>query len=323
MRRMITNKQVVDVVNKAIEEGEIQAGGYPEIQEGDAGKVLTVNAGETGVEWAEVDALPEIQEGDAGKLLAVNSGETGAEWVEDNNLKLPESAPATQQLVGINTSGAQNALGVGDGLTVDNGVLKQNEIYDLTASFAYSGSGTISLTTDEANYLKTNHPIIRVTFSGGEKVLFTFSYAGTNHYFTGTFYPNQTSGLGFLYKSSGTIQAPVIYKMQFEISGNLATYSKTSCTLLSESNGMLCIWQSALALSNVNSGDTITASNYKTLLQAGCAMRINGYMAYPTFIDSANIQYMSVKLDSTGFIYTIYDINRSTWVITFNTKTLA
>lgn len=50
MRRMITNKQVVDVVNKAIEEGEIQAGGLPEIHEGDAGKVLTVNAGETAAE---------------------------------------------------------------------------------------------------------------------------------------------------------------------------------------------------------------------------------------------------------------------------------
>lgn len=49
MRRMITNKQVVDVVNKAIEDGEI-AQELPEIQSGDAGKVLQVNEQENGVE---------------------------------------------------------------------------------------------------------------------------------------------------------------------------------------------------------------------------------------------------------------------------------
>lgn len=48
---MITNKQVVDVVNKAIEDGEI-AQELPEIQSGDAGKVLQVNEQENGVEWA-------------------------------------------------------------------------------------------------------------------------------------------------------------------------------------------------------------------------------------------------------------------------------
>lgn len=46
----------------------------------------------------------------------------------DNSLQLPSSAPAAQQLVGINTSGEQNALGIGDGLVVDSNVLKNNTI---------------------------------------------------------------------------------------------------------------------------------------------------------------------------------------------------
>ena len=98
MRRMITNKQVVDVVNKAIDDGEIEVGGLPEIEAGDAGKVLKVNEQEDGVEW----------------------GEGGA----DNALVLPEEAPAAQQLVGINTSNEQNSLGIGDGLEVANDTLK-------------------------------------------------------------------------------------------------------------------------------------------------------------------------------------------------------
>ena len=120
---MLTNKNVVDVVNKAIDDGEIEVGGLPEIESGDAGKALVVNSGETGVEWAEVSGLPEIESGDAGKLLAVNSGETGTEWVEDNNLKLPDTAPASNELVIIDQDGEQNSLTVGDGLEIANGEL--------------------------------------------------------------------------------------------------------------------------------------------------------------------------------------------------------
>lgn len=166
MRRMLTNKNVVDVVNKAIDDGEIQAGGLPEIQEGDAGKVLTVNAGETGAEWAEAGSvLPEIQEGDAGKLLAVNSGETGAEWVEDNSLKLPGTAPVSQKLVGINTSNEQNSLGIGDGLEIasDNITLKRYALADAgTISFNSTTSCSANTTTRISGTFTgtTGHPII-------------------------------------------------------------------------------------------------------------------------------------------------------------------
>lgn len=85
--------------------------GTPAISSGDAGKVLTVNAGETAAEWSTpagglpastssdegkvltVDSqgdaawddvpkeLPAITSGDAGKVLAVNAGETGYELI--------------------------------------------------------------------------------------------------------------------------------------------------------------------------------------------------------------------------------------------------
>lgn len=114
MRRMITNKQVVNVVNEGIQDGEITIpSDLPSITAGDAGKMLVVNNGETGVEWAQVpeelpdiddnegkvltvgtdaetgdpkvewadvpEELPTIAAGDAGKVLKVNSGETGVE----------------------------------------------------------------------------------------------------------------------------------------------------------------------------------------------------------------------------------------------------
>lgn len=57
-----------------------------DVEAGDNGKVLTAIYGglegeETGsVEWSRVDRLPVIGSGDAGKVLTVNAGETGAEW---------------------------------------------------------------------------------------------------------------------------------------------------------------------------------------------------------------------------------------------------
>lgn len=61
---------------------ETPSGGLPAISAGDAGKVLTVNAGETAAEWSAVPAeLPAIGASDSGKLLAVNSGHTAAEWI--------------------------------------------------------------------------------------------------------------------------------------------------------------------------------------------------------------------------------------------------
>ena len=46
---------------------------------GNEGDVLKL--GETGPEWADAPAeLPAIASGDAGKVLSVNSGETGVEW---------------------------------------------------------------------------------------------------------------------------------------------------------------------------------------------------------------------------------------------------
>lgn len=57
------------------------ASGLPAIEAGDAGKVLTVNAGETAAEWASVPAeLPAIGDSDAGKVLTVNAAHTAAEW---------------------------------------------------------------------------------------------------------------------------------------------------------------------------------------------------------------------------------------------------
>lgn len=94
MKRMWSEKQIENIAKES-------AGGLPEIESGDAGKALVVNEAETGVEWAEVGA-------------------------PDNVLVLPDEAPAAQQLVGVNTSNEQNALGIGDGLVVSDNTLGLN-----------------------------------------------------------------------------------------------------------------------------------------------------------------------------------------------------
>jgi len=57
----------------------VVANPVPAYAAGDAGKVLTVNSGATGVEWAAVpQELPVI--GSAGQVLTVNATATGVEW---------------------------------------------------------------------------------------------------------------------------------------------------------------------------------------------------------------------------------------------------
>ena len=116
--------------------------GVPNIKSGDAGKALMVNTGETAAEWTELPSgLPDIKSGDAGKLLIVNSAETGTEWSADTNLKLPESAPASQTIVGVNTSKEQNALVAGDGIEIYEGAL---QVKRLTLDFNGSTSKILS-----------------------------------------------------------------------------------------------------------------------------------------------------------------------------------
>lgn len=64
-------------------------------------------------------------------------------------LVTPISAPASDQIVSINTSGQQDALTLGDGLKIENGVIKpvQDFILSNTGTFTVTktqGSGTIS-----------------------------------------------------------------------------------------------------------------------------------------------------------------------------------
>lgn len=47
---------------------------------GSSGQVLKVNSSGNGLEYGNIDALPAIQSGDAGKVLTVSANESGAEW---------------------------------------------------------------------------------------------------------------------------------------------------------------------------------------------------------------------------------------------------
>ena len=86
MRKMLSRKQTIDLVNEAIESGEIHADPSTEVKVGDinsesatAGKVIVAD-GDGGAEWGDIpNELPSIT-GNADKVLKVNSGATGVEW---------------------------------------------------------------------------------------------------------------------------------------------------------------------------------------------------------------------------------------------------
>lgn len=73
---------------------------------GNAGKILTVNSGATGVEWADAPTeLPSIS-GNGSKVLKVNAGATGVEWAAEST-ELPTATSADNgKVLGVtDTSG--------------------------------------------------------------------------------------------------------------------------------------------------------------------------------------------------------------------------
>lgn len=133
-----------------------QGVGVPAIVSGDAGKALIVNEAETDAVWGDVGLSPEDQskldnslqlptsapesqivigvntskEQNAlgiGSGLDISDGNIIIEATEktkiDNSLQLPASAPASTELVGINTSGAQIAIDLGSTLTLESNIL--------------------------------------------------------------------------------------------------------------------------------------------------------------------------------------------------------
>ncbi|MBO7715622.1 MAG: hypothetical protein J6S85_18815 [Methanobrevibacter sp.] len=310
MRRMITNKQVVEVVNKAIDDGEIEVGGLPEIESGDAGKVLKVNEQEDGVEWGEAGGA-------------------------DNALVLPEEAPASQQLVGVNTSNEQNSLGIGDGLVVENNVLKE-KICILNAPFSYaSASGSITLTAEQKAFINAYRPTIKIIFSDYYEVLLTYNAGGSTGGISGTStYTGVMDGYAsgefavFLTYSGQKISYSSYKLCTLNVQPNsnadlVATYSANNGRIITDSPSTLAVSVSSVSIS---SGDTITSTGLKNLIRNGAIINLNDKICYPINRSSTSpyvSQYFSIGLNGTSIEVTHYNIQESNWVITFTTKTLS
>lgn len=290
--------------------------GVPEIQAGDAGKALMVNAGETAAEWTELPSgLPDIESGDARKILAVNSGETGAEWIVDKgatSLQLPESAPAAQQLVGINTSGEQNALGIGDGLTIASSTLSvKPEIISITvnAELYLHNTMTYTFTESQAEYIRANKPCILLNFNNGSALISYVGEDANNYQFAGyqTYNINGGGDIGVFCKFSGE---KLTYRQVYL---HILTISKTSSsyvgTLHKAISSMSFDTPTMIAFGTASSvsfsdNETLTNSYYITRIQNGCVVHMNGTIAYPIKIGNSNdIYYISVNTQNNILIY--------------------
>lgn len=126
MRRMLTNKNVVDIVNQGIASGEIEVeGGLPGYTADNEGQILKVvtdaETGDPALSW-ENGSLPEIQTGDAGKVLIVNADEDGAEWAEASGGAFKQIGTANIYGAGINllTTAISGTASSSGGLIVDD-----------------------------------------------------------------------------------------------------------------------------------------------------------------------------------------------------------
>ena len=144
---MLSRNQTIELVNEAIESGEIHCDPSTEVKVGDinsesatAGKVIVAD-GEGGAEWGDIpNELPSIS-GNADKVLKVNSGATGVEWGEAGgsgfNGEYLEVAIGTQGSTPATFTDLMNALNVTGAKTffgiklryVASGSLAYNEIY--------------------------------------------------------------------------------------------------------------------------------------------------------------------------------------------------
>ena len=71
---------------------------------GNAGKILTVNSGATGVEWADAPAELPASLGTAGQVLTVNSGATGVEWASVPT-EIPSISGNSNKVLKVNAEG--------------------------------------------------------------------------------------------------------------------------------------------------------------------------------------------------------------------------
>lgn len=278
MRRMITNKQVVDVVNKGIEEGEIETGGL----------------------------TPEQEE----KL--------------DNALALPEEAPASQQLVGVNTSNEQNSLGVGDGLTVASNELllaQEQKILVFDVSSASTSSVTVALTEAQKTFITTYNPLIKVNFTD-ISVLYN-RFLTTDRYFGFVANPTTRNVSTLLDDTGNKVKVQDFYLYSGVLGIDSIVFSKEVKYVLS---GKPCyiVPTAETGIAGVNSGSTITNDNAKKVIQSSGCLKINARMAYPMYRNtSSKISYYFNTISNLGnLVQTVYEINENTWVITFVTKTI-
>lgn len=121
------------------------AAGQPSLV-GNAGKVLTVNAGATGVLW--LDGLPSVA-GNAGKFLQVNSAGSGAAWVPLGVLiAVDERTSGTSPDAGTAGSYSTRVLNTVRANTIAGASLSSNTIilpagtYNIQASSPYSSGNS-------------------------------------------------------------------------------------------------------------------------------------------------------------------------------------
>ena len=119
-------------------------------------------------------------------IVVSSAADNKVELAVDENkvLVTPESAPAAQQLVGISTNGAQNAIDIGAGLEVANGALQNGfKVLQIEATFSgfTSKSTDVVVGADVVTKLKNNEYdlVILKAFDSSNNDTSVVSFTGT------------------------------------------------------------------------------------------------------------------------------------------------
>ena len=240
---------------------------------------------------------------------------------ENKVLVTPESAPAAQQLVGINTSGKQNVLGIGAGLEVSNGALINGfKVLTIIATFASFSATTVDVElTDEIVTNMRNGVYLLVLLKASDSTMKDFiivnntNNSGSNFNYTGNSILGNTTSL--YYKLPGLTMSKqfITYNItQKHNTTNIVTVKRAKSTVVDTED----TWDIYINLA----GGKLSATEYARLNNARfqTPLLLNGVTGttyiklYNCYYSSSTIVYRNIPC---GNISTQYEV-----VITPSTK---
>lgn len=242
-------------------------------------------------------------------------------------LVTPESAPAAQQLVGINTSGKQNALGIGAGLEVSNGALINGvKVLTINATFAKVSARTVDVElTDEIVTNMRNGVYSLVLLKASDISMNDFvivnntSNSGSNFNYTGNSILGSTTSLSYKLPGLTMSKQFITYNITKKYNTtNIVTVTRYESTIVdTEDTWNIYIKLAGGTLSNTDYA-SLNNANFQTPLLLNGVTGTTYVKLYNCYYSSSAIVYRNIPCGNVSTQYEVV-INPSTKEYVVNT----